>query len=72
MVLSDGQLDALRLVGDPLADETVDAVFRTDLAMKSSGGEPRILLERLVVELCARARPGGAGGGPSATRRAWP
>src|SRR6185436_5766631 len=29
MVLSDGQLDALRLVGDPLADETVDAVFRT-------------------------------------------
>jgi DNA polymerase-3 subunit delta len=41
----------------------VDAVFRTDLAMKSSGGEPRILLEKLVVELCdraARARPGGA------------
>jgi DNA polymerase-3 subunit delta len=36
----------------------VDAVFRTDLAMKSSGGEPRILLEKLVVELCAR----GAGG----------
>ena len=51
----------------------VDAVFRTDLAMKSSGGEPRILLERLVVELCARARTGGAGGGAgSATRRAWP
>ena len=36
----------------------VDAVFKADLAMKSSGGEPRILLERLVVELCAR---GGAG-----------
>ena len=51
----------------------VDAVFRTDLAMKSSGGEPRILLERLAVELCARARSGGAGGGAgSATRRAWP
>jgi DNA polymerase-3 subunit delta len=30
----------------------VDAVFRTDLALKSSGGDPRILLERLVVELC--------------------
>jgi len=30
----------------------IDAVFRTDLALKSSGGEPRILLERLVVELC--------------------
>ena len=51
----------------------VDAVFRTDLAMKSSGGEPRILLERLVVELCAPRQVGGAGGGAgSATRRAWP
>jgi DNA polymerase III subunit delta len=44
----------------------VDAVFRADLAMKSSGGEPRILLERLVVQLCA------APGRGSATRRAWP
>ncbi len=34
----------------------IDAVFRTDVALKSSGGDPRILLERLVVELC-----GGAG-----------
>ena len=32
----------------------VDALFRTDLELKSSGGEPRILLERLVVELCRR------------------
>jgi DNA polymerase III subunit delta len=32
----------------------VDAVFRTDLALKSSAGDPRILLERLVVELCGR------------------
>jgi DNA polymerase-3 subunit delta len=30
----------------------VDAVFRADLALKSSGGDPRVLLERLVVELC--------------------
>jgi DNA polymerase-3 subunit delta len=30
----------------------IDAVFRTDVAMKSSGGDPRTLLERLVVELC--------------------
>ena len=30
----------------------VEAVFRTDLALKSSGGDPRVLLERLVVELC--------------------
>ena len=34
----------------------VEAVFRTDLALKSSGGEPRVLLERLVVELCAAGR----------------
>jgi DNA polymerase III subunit delta len=30
----------------------VDAIFRTDIAMKSSGGDPRVLLERLIVELC--------------------
>ncbi|MEK6630159.1 MAG: DNA polymerase III subunit delta [Acidobacteriota bacterium] len=30
----------------------VEAVFRTDLALKTSRGEPRVLLERLVVELC--------------------
>lgn len=30
----------------------VDAVFRTDVALKSSGGDPRTLLERLVVEMC--------------------
>ena len=32
----------------------VDALFRTDLDLKSSGGDPRVLLERLVVELCRR------------------
>jgi DNA polymerase-3 subunit delta len=30
----------------------VDALFRTDVAMKSSGGDTRVLLERLVAELC--------------------
>jgi DNA polymerase-3 subunit delta len=30
----------------------IEAMFRTDLALKSSGGDPRVLLERLVVELC--------------------
>jgi DNA polymerase-3 subunit delta len=30
----------------------VDALFRTDLDLKTSGGDPRVLLERLVVELC--------------------
>ena len=32
--------------------KAVDALFRTDQDLKSSGGDPRILLERLVVELC--------------------
>lgn len=30
----------------------VDALFRTDVALKSSGGDPRVLVERLIVELC--------------------
>lgn len=34
----------------------VDALFRTDADLKRSGGEPRVLLERLVVELCAGKR----------------
>jgi len=41
----------------------IDAVFRTDLDLKRSAGDARILLERLVVELCARrsARPPRSG-----------
>ncbi len=38
----------------------VEALFRTDLDLKRSAGEPRVLLERLVVELCAAKRGGGA------------
>jgi DNA polymerase III delta subunit len=34
----------------------VDAVFRTDQDLKSSANDPRALLERLVVELCAGKR----------------
>lgn len=34
----------------------VEAVFRTDLDLKRTAGEPRVLLERLVVELCAGKR----------------
>jgi DNA polymerase III subunit delta len=30
----------------------IEALFRTDLDLKSSGGDPRVLLERLVTELC--------------------
>jgi DNA polymerase-3 subunit delta len=35
---------------------SVDAMFRTDLDLKSSAGHPRILLERLVVELCEKPK----------------
>ena len=42
----------------------VHALFRTHLDLKRSAGEPRVLLERLVVELCARGagRPSQTGG----------
>jgi DNA polymerase-3 subunit delta len=33
----------------------VEALYRTDLSLKRSGGEARVLLERLVVELCGAA-----------------
>jgi DNA polymerase III subunit delta len=36
--------------------ESINALLRTDLDLKRSAGEPRVLLERLVVELCARQR----------------
>ena len=43
----------------------VDAVFRTDVDLKRSAGDPRVLLERLVVELCATKRA------RSAASRRW-
>ena len=39
----------------------VDALFRTDLDLKRSAGDARVLLERLVVELCAGKRSRMAG-----------
>lgn len=39
----------------------VQGVFRTDLVLKRSAGDPRILLERLVVELCGGKRARTAG-----------
>jgi DNA polymerase-3 subunit delta len=51
--------------------DAIDAVFRTDEAIKSSGGDPRILLERLVVELCGPAKAGAyakSSGSPTASR----
>jgi DNA polymerase III subunit delta len=40
-------------------EAAVDAVFRTDQALKLSMGDPRMLLERLVVELCAGTQTAG-------------
>ncbi len=51
-----GQLRAatIRLRPDSRVKNGLEAVFRTDLAIKSSSGTPQYLLECLVVELCAR------------------
>jgi len=42
--------------GDPgRVKPAVEALLRTDLALKSSGGDERVLIERLVVDLTGRA-----------------
>lgn len=65
MVLGQIRAAAGRLRPDSRIKSGLDAVFRTDLAIKSSAGDPRFLLERLVVELCA----GGGSAKPSWSRR---
>jgi DNA polymerase-3 subunit delta len=55
MILGQLRLAAERLPSRRIKS-AVDAVFRTDIALKSSGGDPRILIERLVVELCESRR----------------
>ena len=54
MVLGQIRAAASRLKPDERARKGLDAVFETDLAIKSSTGEPRYLLEKLVIDLCAR------------------
>jgi DNA polymerase-3 subunit delta len=39
---------------DARARRALDLVLETDIALKSSAGEPRFLIEKLVIELCAR------------------
>ena len=46
--------ESREVVPQPRVSAAVEAVFRTDLAIKTSAGDPRALLERLVVELCGR------------------
>jgi DNA polymerase III subunit delta len=49
--------DRLARVNPAGVRTAVNAVFRTDTDIKSSGGDPRVLLERLVVELCEVRAP---------------
>jgi DNA polymerase-3 subunit delta len=46
----------LPMLAAPTLKGAVEAVFRTDLDLKRSAGDPRVLLERLVIELCAARR----------------
>jgi DNA polymerase III delta subunit len=54
MVLGQIRAAAGRLRPDARIRRALDLVLETDLAIKSSAGQPRHLLERLVIELCAR------------------
>jgi DNA polymerase-3 subunit delta len=47
---------AERSAGPRGLPRALDVLLRTDLAIKTSGGDPQVLLERLVVELCATGR----------------
>ena len=54
MVLGQIRAAAGRLKPDDRARNALASVFETDLALKSSAGEPRYLLEKLAIELCGR------------------
>jgi DNA polymerase III subunit delta len=45
-----------RTVASQDLPRATDALLRTDLALKRSGGDPQVLLERLIVELCATGK----------------
>lgn len=54
MILGQLRAATIKLRPDTRVKSGLEAVFRTDLAIKSSSGTPQYLLECLVVELCAR------------------
>jgi DNA polymerase-3 subunit delta len=54
-ILGQIRIAAEKLSG-PRLRPAMDALLRTDVALKSSGGDARILLERLVVEMCVPRR----------------
>ena len=65
MILGQIRAAVIRLRPDARARAALRSVLETDLAIKSSQGEPRFVIERLVVAVCA----GGPGGPP--VRRSW-
>ena len=74
MILGQMRVAAERVVS-ARGPAAIEALLRTDLALKSSAGEATALLERLVVELCGPRNRRPAGAGPGAvqgrlTRRA--
>jgi DNA polymerase III subunit delta len=54
MVLGQIRASAGRLRPDARVRKALELVLQTDLALKTSAGQPKHLLERLVVELCGR------------------
>jgi DNA polymerase III subunit delta len=54
-ILGQIRIAAEKLSG-PRLRPAMNALLRTDVALKSSGGDPRILLELLVVEMCGDNR----------------
>ena len=54
LILGQLRAAAIQLRNDARVRSGLDAVMRTDLAIKSSAGTPQHLLECLAVELCAR------------------
>ena len=62
MVLGQLAWVARSKIPPPRIPQAIDVVFRTDNALKRSAGDRRLLLERLVVELCAAAGAGRASG----------
>ncbi len=59
MVLGQIRAAAGRLRPDARVKSALDAIFQTDLSIKSSMGEPRYLLERLVIQICGSGAPVG-------------
>lgn len=67
MLLGQIRAAVIRLRPDSRARAALRGVLEADLAVKTSRGEPRYVLEKLLVEVCAGA-PGAPGG---SARRSW-